>query len=73
MKCSQCRDKDVEILTRWERIRNWIFLRFNYVFFPEDFNDIKSEKYTQGFSDGLLKGVEQEHRSNESLNKLYGI
>lgn len=59
MKCQNCRDKDAELLTVWERIRNWLFLRFNHIFFPQDFDDLKSEKYTQGYSDGTTQGFER--------------
>jgi hypothetical protein len=57
-KCSQCRDKDVELLTRWERIRYWLFFHINTTLFPQDYDDLKNDRYTQGFSDGNLKGFE---------------
>lgn len=59
MKCRYCRDRDVELLTRWERIRNWMFLRFNHVLFPEDLEDLIADKYTQGYSDGNTDGYRQ--------------
>ena len=56
MKCQTCREKDVELLTRWERIRGWLFYRINYVLFPDDLNDLISQRYTQGYSDGNIDG-----------------
>lgn len=56
MKCQTCRSKDAELLTRWEKVRNWLFLRVNTTLFPQDFDDLRSEKYTQGFSDGNVDG-----------------
>ena len=72
MKCQSCRDKDAELLTIWERMRNWLFLRFNHIFFLQDFDDLRSDKYTQGYSDGYIVGTEQEHKNQERLNNLYG-
>ncbi len=59
IKCQQCRDKDVELLTRWERIRNWLFYKVNYTLFADDFEDLRTQKYTQGFSDGNVTGYKQ--------------
>ncbi len=64
-KCSTCRDKDAELLTRWERTRNWLFVRFNSVFFPQDYDDLKNDRYTQGFSDGNVQGYESGIRSTQ--------
>ncbi len=72
-KCSVCRERDIEVLTRWERIRNWLFLRFNHILFPQDFDDLRSEKYTQGFSDGYINGTEKQRKHEEEMNKRYGI
>lgn len=71
MKCSTCRDKDAELLTRWERARNWLFLRVNHALFPQDFDDLKSEKYTQGYSDGHDAGCVAERRSYARMKELY--
>ena len=73
MKCQTCRDKDAELLTRWERIRNWLFLRMNSIFFPQDFDDLRSDRYTQGFSDGLIAGTKNERQRQEVMNQRYGI
>ncbi len=62
-KCSQCRENDVELLTRWERFTNWLFYRL----FPKDIADLSQDKYTQGFADGYVKG--QIH-TKESISKL---
>lgn len=64
-KCQTCRDKDAELLTRWERTRNWLFLRVNHVLFPQDFDDLRADRYTQGFSDGNVQGVEKERERSE--------
>lgn len=72
IKCQQCREKDVEILTRWERIRNWLFEKVNHTFFADDFDDLRTQRYTQGFSDGYAKGVEKERARLEGYNQKYG-
>ncbi len=72
-KCQVCRDKEVELLTRWERIRNWLFKRTNYVFFPEDWEDMRSEKFTQGYSDGTRDGADYERRRYETLHDKYNL
>jgi len=72
-KCKVCRENDAELLTRWERIRFWLFERINHVFFPDDFDDMKSGKYTQGYSDGYVAGTEREHKSQAEMAKLYGL
>lgn len=72
IKCQQCRDKDVELLTTWERFRNWLFYKVNYTFFADDFEDLKSQKYTQGFSDGATDGAKWERSRQEMEQKLYG-
>lgn len=72
MKCETCREKDAELLTQWERVRNWLFERLNYILFPVDFNDLKSGRYTQGYSDGYVAGTEKEHTHQESLSNMYG-
>ena len=71
-KCSQCRDKDAELLTRWERFRNWLFFRVSYVFFPEDLNDLISQKYTQGYSDGLQDATAQHIEKMKQFKQNYG-
>lgn len=53
-KCSQCRKNDEELLTKWERFKNWVFINL----FSEDIQDLSQNKYTQGYSDGLEKGRE---------------
>lgn len=58
-KCQQCREKDIELLTRWERFKNWLFYKVNYIFFADDFTDLKDQTYTQGFADGNVAGFEQ--------------
>ena len=73
MKCSTCREKDAELLTVWERTRNWLFLRFNHVLFPQDFDDLRSEKYTQGYGDGYIKGTEDHQVTVEKTMKQYGL
>lgn len=65
MKCHVCREKDVELLTRWERIRFWLFVRVNSVLFPQDYGDLKNDRYTQGCSDGNIQGYEQGVRSTQ--------
>ncbi len=56
IKCQSCRDKDVELLTTWERVKNALFYKLNEVFFADDLEDLKTQKYTQGYSDGNVDG-----------------
>ena len=65
MKCQTCRTNDAELLTRWERIRNWLYVRINSALFPQDYEDTKNDRYTQGFSDGNIKGYESGVRSTQ--------
>ncbi len=71
-KCSTCRAKDAELLTRWERIRYWLFVRFNSVFFPQDYDDLKNDRYTQGFSDGNVQGWESGVKQTQLDYSRYG-
>ena len=70
-KCSRCRRDDAELLTKWERVRNWLFIRVNTTFFPEDFDDLKSEKYTQGYADGNIDGINRAKKDYERNKELY--
>ncbi len=72
-KCQQCKDKDVELLTRWERLRAWLFEKVNHIFFADDFDDLRSAKYTQGFSDGTTDGAKYERLRIEKEQALYSI
>lgn len=72
MKCSTCREKDVELLTSWERFRNWLFLRVNHTIFTQDFDDLRSEKFTQGYSDGYIAGTEAQRLQTVRMIKEYG-
>jgi hypothetical protein len=60
IKCQSCRTKDVELLTKWERFKNWCFRKVNSILFTDDFEDLKTQKYTQGFSDGTVDGARYE-------------
>lgn len=71
MKCTTCRSKDVELLTKWERIRHWLFERINHIFFPDDFDDLKNDRYTQGFADGRTAGMEYEKKTFERMKFMY--
>lgn len=72
IKCQQCRTKDVELLTRWERLRNWLFERVNHTLFPDDFDDLKSGRYTQGYSEGYVDGTEKQKKFHKEQMKMYG-
>lgn len=62
MKCSDCRKKP-EHLTLKDRIsRDLMFFLFGKVL-----NDFFADKYTQGFSDGFVKGSE----STMEMSKKY--
>lgn len=71
-KCQTCRSQDDILLTRWERVRYWLYYHMNHACFPQDFDDTKSEKYTQGYSDGYLKGTDAARERYELLNQRYG-
>lgn len=69
-KCPQCRKIDKELLTRWEIFKNWCFRKL----FPEDIADLSQDKYTQGFSDGYVRGMESGKEILKKLAKqIYGI
>lgn len=73
MKCHVCRQRDVELLSGWERLRYWLFIRFNSILFPQDLDDLKSEKYTQGISDGHLAGYKSAINKYEKDIALYDL
>jgi hypothetical protein len=69
-KCQQCRDNDIELLTTWERFKNWLF----YKLFPEDIADLSQNKFTQGFGDGLRQGRIVERESiRKVLKEFYNV
>lgn len=53
-KCPDCRVKETELLTTWERIRNWLVWRL----FPEDMRDERNGFFTAGFGEGQKAGYE---------------
>ncbi len=69
-KCTNCRQKDIELLTRWERIKDWLFYRL----FPKDIADLSQNKYMQGFGDGYRTGTDGERAHvRDMVKKLYNI
>lgn len=68
-KCNQCRELDVELLTKCERFKEWLFYKINNIFFHDDFEDLKSQKYTQGVSDGGTDAIKHE-RSRVEIEQL---
>lgn len=70
-KCQTCRKNDAELLTWWERARNWKFIRLNSIFFTQDFQDLKSEMYTKGFADGMERGGELERKNQELMHARF--
>lgn len=68
-KCSTCRKNDIELLTRWQRFKNWLFYRL----FPEDIIDLSQGKYTQGFSDGYEVGRRHGQVQNDAEYKAQKI
>ncbi len=69
-KCSDCREKEIELLTPFERFKDHIF----HLFFSRDIQDLTQNKYSQGFGDGLQKGREMERKSVRELVKgMYNI
>lgn len=73
IRCQQCKDKDVELLTWWERTKNKLFYKLNEIFFNDDFEDLKSQRYTQGFSDGVISGSNSERKQMEIERLRYEI
>lgn len=65
IKCQSCRDKDVELLTLFERVKNVLFYKLNEIFFADDLEDLKTQKYTQGYSDGNVDGFRQSQYKRE--------
>lgn len=72
-KCHVCRDRDAELLTVWQRTRYWLFVRINSLFFTQDYADMQSEKFTQGFGDGYIRGTEDHKAVVDKMAKIYGI
>lgn len=70
-KCSTCRKNDAELLTWWERARNWKFIRLNSIFFTQDFQDLKNEMYTKGMADGIERGTELERKNQELMHARF--
>lgn len=64
-KCHKCKDKDIELLTRWERFVGWLFYKVNEILFTDDFKDLQNQKYTQGFSDGTVDAAKWERLKME--------
>lgn len=61
MRCPDCRKKQLELTTPWERFRFWMFRTL----FVEEYADLTQEKYTQGFGDGYKTGFEQAMGADE--------
>lgn len=70
MKCPDCRKKDIELLSLYERFKSWLFYRL----FSQDIADLSQNKYTQGFGDGYIKGRESEKESLKvMIKRIYNI
>lgn len=65
-KCSQCRKIDAELDTWWDRIRLKAFHLFH-----NDIIDLSQDKYTQGFSDGYVKGREHQKETIEAYRDWF--
>lgn len=52
-KCSDCRKNDA-LDSDWERFKRWLF----YKLFPKQIVDLSQERFTQGFSDGYVRGFD---------------
>lgn len=61
MRCPDCRKKEIELTTRWERFRWWMFKTL----FADEYADLGQERFTQGFGDGYKEGFKRA----EELNK----
>lgn len=70
-KCDQCRELDKYLLTKWEIFVGWLFYKVNSILFTDDFKDYASQKYTQGFTDGSIEGVNSERIRLEREQVLY--
>ncbi len=70
MKCQTCRKNDVELLSYYERVKNWLFNQL----FKQDIIDLSQDKYTQGFSDGFVGGRVAERKSMaKELKRMHNI
>ncbi len=67
-RCSQCRKMNRELLTIWERIKNRLFHLFT-----ADIQDLSQDKYTQGFSDGWVKGRQSAMDDEFKIRKQNGF
>ncbi len=65
IKCQQCREKDVELLSLSERLKNALFYKLNEIFFADDLDDLKTQKYTQGYAEGNVDGFRQANYKRE--------
>ena len=65
MKCTTCRKAEV-LDSRWDKIRIRLFHIFH-----NDIVDLSQEKYTQGFSDGYVKG--REHQREDSDKQIAAV
>lgn len=52
MRCPDCRRKELELTTLWERFRWWVFKTV----FADEYTDLGQERFTQGFGDGYKEG-----------------
>lgn len=60
-KCPDCRTKEAELTTWWERLKNRVFRLFS-----EEIIDLSQDRYTQGFGDGYKMGGDH---ASEHFNK----
>lgn len=63
MKCSQCRQLNKELDTKWERLKNFLF---NWLF-TSDIADLKQDFYTRGFGDGYRKGRDHQYYDDKRI------
>ncbi len=68
-RCSQCRKMNSELLTFWERWKNWWF----HFLFSADIQDLSQDKYTQGFSDGFIRGRQSIQEDEERIRIKHGF
>lgn len=55
MKCQTCRKSELELTTRWDRLKAWTLRKL----FSVEAADLSQEKFTQGFGDGYKEGFDR--------------
>ena len=66
MRCTDCRKKEAEVTTVWERTKDWLL----YKLFSEEVSDVKAQSFTQGFGDGYKMGWEHSKNFKNAYDEI---